>query len=506
MANQNKPFVPVLPGIEHVVVLMFENRSFDNVLGGLYPGKPQAEYDGLTGDESNPLDPAHPHTSDRVKVWQGPTDPATTIMPYPDPGELFEDMNEQIFGGGPDTGHADMQGFVANYLRQAASPDGCPPEANQIMQYFAPGPGGNIPVTSALARAYAVSDRWFASGPVQTLANRIFAHCAMPGKYRDEGGDWRAVINNTDITSHDLKALGFVTQPPVFEQLDGAGQSWKVYYHDWPLSTFVKYVLDRWRLIEGRVRPFKCHLLEDRFFPDFFYDVRHGLPAYSFIEPAYTDLLGGVPSSNHPGGSTLDEGPPPISVCDGENLLRSVYAALYDGPNNLFEKTLLIVTYDEHGGLYDHVPPAGAVSPFLTNENVQGFAYTRYGVRVPAIFINPYIQPGTVFRPPDNSPPFDHTSIISTLRAQFPNLAGPLTPRDQAAPTLAGLIDVSRPLNRLDPDTLPTLECPTVRQPCAVRTAGGAGPKPHSLAGIIKRAAEHRPDKLAIARAHRGLG
>lgn len=505
MASQNKPFAPILPGIEHVVVLMFENRSFDNVLGGLYPDKSPTEYDGLTGDETNPVYPACPHNTEQIKVWQGPTAPATTIMPYPDPGELFNDMNEQLFGGCPETEPANMKGFVSNYLRQDSSPDGCAPDAKQIMQYFAPGPGGNIPVTSALAQAYAVSDRWFASGPVQTLANRIFVHCAMPGKYQDDNGDWHAVINNTDITSHDLEALGFVTQPPIFEQLDEAGQSWKVYYHDWPLSTFVRYVLDRWCLVEGHVRPFKCHLLEDRFFPDFFYDVQHGLPAYSFIEPAYTDLLGGIPNSNHPGGSTIKEEPPPISICNGENLLNSVYTALYNGPNNLFEKTLLIVTYDEHGGLYDHVPPGGAVSPFLTNENIQGFAYARYGVRVPAIFINPYIQPGTVFRPPAGSPPFDHTSIISTLRAQFPNVAGPLTPRDQAAPTLAGLIDTGKPLNKLDPAILSTLECQPVQKPCAGRTAGVKGPKPHSIAAVIKQAAESHPDKLVVARAHRGL-
>ena len=99
-------------------------------------------------------------------------------------------------------------------------------------------------------------------------------------------------------------------------------------------------------------------------------------------------------------------------------MLQSIYEALYSGPNNLFEKTLFIVTYDEHGGLYDHAKPPAAVSPFEQG-TVEGFDYDRYGVRVPAMFINPYIQPQTIFRPQSGPNPFDHTSIISTLRAQF---------------------------------------------------------------------------------------
>jgi phospholipase C len=119
-------------------------------------------------------------------VWQGPTTHNTMIMPYPDPGELFSDMHQQI-SGSANAGQETMQGFVANYLKQDASPDGVSPVARNIMQYYVPGPTGNIPITSALASAYAVSDVWFASGPVQTLANRIFAHCATPTTYYLDG-------------------------------------------------------------------------------------------------------------------------------------------------------------------------------------------------------------------------------------------------------------------------------------------------------------------------------
>jgi phospholipase C len=486
---------PILPGIEHVVVLMFENRSFDNVLGGLYPAKSQdGSYDGLTGNEWNP-DPSS--NNEPVYVWQGPTAYSTSIMPYPDPGELYADMYEQIHGSsapGPET----MQGFVANYLQQPPSPDKVSPVAQNIMQYYAPGPSGNIPITSKLASAFAVSDQWFASGPVQTLANRIFAHCATSSVYQQDG-KWYAVLNNTDITDRYWDPDGSVLDPPVFWLLDQAAKSsqwpwpdrvpWKVYYHDWPLSALVKYVDDNWATIEdGRVYSFD----------DFGDDVAGDLPTYCFIEPRYTDLRGGTPNSNHPGGSTLHEEPPPISIYDGEILLEYVVSTLYNGPDDLFAKTLLIVIYDEHGGLYDHMPPPPAVSPFPA-DFVTGYDYSGYGVRVPAVFINPYIQPQTIFRPPSGGPPFDHTSLISTLCAQF-GLAGPLTPRDASAPTLAGLVDPSRPRNPFVPEDLPsvTFEPPTPTPPAV--ESPGAGPKPGSAASVIKQAVESPRNQERVRR------
>ncbi|HJR09479.1 MAG TPA: alkaline phosphatase family protein [Pyrinomonadaceae bacterium] len=479
---------PILPGIEHIVVLMFENRSFDNMLGGLYPQLSQSgKYLGLTGTETNPL---YPGSSDLIQVWQGGVDVDTMIMPYPDPGELFTDMNQQIFASETETDTATMQGFVWNYMRQPPSPDYVYPVAENIMQYYAPGASGNIPITSLLAQAYAVSDFWHASGPVQTLANRIFAHCATPSKYKSKDGNWYAVLNNPDITSQHLDPDGSVTDTSIFELLDDGGQSWKVYFHDWPLSALVKYVDDNWG-IGGNVLPFQSDLLHD-----FYEDVQKDtLPAYSFIEPRYTDYFWGTASSNHPGGSTVSGKPPAISVCNGEQLLQAVYTALYNGPNNMFGKTLLIVTYDEHGGLFDHIPPPAAASPFETGE-VTGFDYTRYGVRVPALFIHPYIQRNQqgndlgIFRPPQGTV-FDHTSLISTLIAQF-GLAGPLTMRDYTAPTLAGLIDPTQPVNSFSPSDLPDINTcppPPVAQPASTAAATTPQePPPHTLAAVIKQA------------------
>ena len=323
----------ILPGIEHVVVLMFENRSFDNVLGGLYPGKPQSEYNGLTGSETNPLDPCATE-SVPVQVFQGPTDLDSMTMPYPDPGELFNDMNEQIFGcctaeqyaagDCPDTGRELMSGFVSNYLRQPASPDHVGPVANHIMQYYAPGPDGNIPITSALAQAYGVSDQWHASGPVQTLANRFFVHCATPSSFVDKNGDRVALTDNTGLTDRYTDPDGAITDTSVYELLDDAAAGnqwpwpnrlpWKVYYNDWPLAAFVKYVDDNWAtFFDGNV--YKMDDSSGGFFDDVNNDK---LPTYSFIEPRYTDVFSGTPNSNHPGGSDINGNPPAISICPGE--------------------------------------------------------------------------------------------------------------------------------------------------------------------------------------------
>ena len=143
----------------------------------------------------------------------------------------------------------------------------------------------------------------------------------------------------------------------------------------------------------------------------------------------------------------------------------------------------MVVTFDEHGGLYDHQPPPGAISPV---PNVANFNYTRYGVRVPAIFINPYIKPGTIFRSSTNLP-FDHTSIISTLCKQF-NLAGPLTARDQSAPTFAGIIN-SDTINPFSPQDLSPLSCqipPDSSRGIALANADD----PNSIYSVILRGVE----------------
>jgi phospholipase C len=461
---------PLTDQIEHVVVVMFENRSFDNVLGGLYPSLArQGLFRGLLGDETNPRNPANP-AAGSVTVFQGPAAESVFIMPYPDPGELYSDMVQQIFGSNasvlPSGVLPPMSGFAWNYTQQPPAPSGhgfpaVPPTAADIMQYYS---GKTMPVSSCLARGYAVCDAWFAAAPVQTLSNRVLTHCGTPSKLP---GTNRSRINNPDYTC-DLTVPYDppVTDTTIFELLDetypegkapkcsdlhdpSVHLNWKVYYHDAPLSALCSYVYERWcwdAFFGGNVFHFQEALSSESTFEK---DIRKGmLPKYSFIEPRYSDFFFGTVNSNHPGGAGLDLSdpngaalPPPVSVVDGERFLWQVWSILRKYPQT-FAKTLLVITYDEHGGLFDHVPPPPATSPF--DPPVDNFDYDRYGVRVPAILVNPSIPPGTVYPPrqagaPLPDPPFDHTSLLSTLIAQF-KLQGSLTPRVDVAPTLEGLI------------------------------------------------------------------
>ena len=463
----------LLPNIDHVVVLMLENRSFDNVLGGLYPAG--ASFEGLTGKEWN-YNPTAPGVGTWT-VWQASPGTASGTIPFPDPGEAFTDMNTQLFGG-PSPGNCpspSMGGFAANYARQPPSREGIdqpsvPPIPLNIMQYF---DEGNVPWSYALARHYAVSDAWHAAAPVQTISNRTLTHTGTPSMMP---GTNRSRVNNGDYTS----GLSFskivegrfdppVTDTTVFEMLDEAYPSgragacrdlaqkegrlnWKVYYHDAPLSVLCRYVYQHWcldSLYGGNVFRYHEHFGAET---NFEYDVRNGiLPTYSFIEPAYTGVEY-TANSNHPGGAIPDpldlnaqNFPPPINVHEGEKLLAEVYASLARYPS-VFERTLLIVTYDEHGGTYDHVKPGSAVSPFT--RPTSNFNYDRCGVRVPAILINPRLTT-KVFRPTDGVSMkdacgafvtrLDHTSIIRSLCQRF-GLGTPPTPRAASVPTLAGLI------------------------------------------------------------------
>ena len=456
----------ILPSIEHFVVVMFENRSFDNMLGGLYPEKTQQGlYNGVTPGMYNKVEPYTPNLG-VIKVWQDQTGLDAMIMPYPDPGELFKDMNTQIFAPNPvpktGPGNPTMGGFVYNYNNQPVQSGGPVPQGGDIMQYYKPGRDGNLPIMTALAQAYGVSDAWFASGPVQTLVNRIFAHSGQPSTYTSNGQLYNC-IDNTTVTGQAYDPLGNVYVPTVFEQLDkkfGTGQvNWKVYYNDFPLSALINYVYEHWGPLQPNVCDYNSYFASDV--------QNNSLPRYSFIEPRYTNLAWDyrcqsaasyMPSSYHPGGAcpgwdpNAPDTPPPVSVCFGEKFLADIYSSLASN-TELFRKTLLIVTFDEHGGLFDHEPPPAAVPPV---KGVVNFDYSRYGVRVPAIFINPYIRPGSIFRS-GGQYPFDHTSIISTLRQRF-GLGGPLTDRDRWAPTFDGVINTPM-LNHFSPANLPPVSC-----------------------------------------------
>ncbi|HUI97982.1 MAG TPA: alkaline phosphatase family protein [Xanthobacteraceae bacterium] len=393
-----------LDQIEHVVVLMLENRSFDCLLGKLYPAS--AAFDGLTGNESNPDAQGNP-----VKVWNSPgTDPAAMTIPTPDPGELWVDMNTQLFGvpSVPTPPTPTMAGFVKNYLEQATP--GHAFEAKTVMHYFTP---DQVPVLTGLARQFAVCDRWFASAPCQTWPNRFFVHTATANGYE----------NNSP-----LRVPFPYPMTTIFNRFELAGRDWRIYFHDIAQTHTLAKLLP---LAE-----------KFQFYKAFRDDARTGrLPAYSFIEPRYFTLVTELPNDMHP----------PHNVTLGEQLIADVYNSLRSGP--AWTKTLLVITYDEHGGCFDHAPPPAAVPPSATATSP--FNFDRYGVRVPAVIVSPYIKQGTILRPP-GVVPYDHTSVIATLRKRWPDLGEPLTNRDKAAPDLGNALTLATPDN-LGPDHIDAL-------------------------------------------------
>jgi len=283
------------------------------------------------------------------------------------------------------------------------------------MHYFTP---EQVPVLSRLARQFAVSDRWHASAPCQTWPNRFFVHTGTAGGYEN---------NSPPRFPYEM--------PTIFNRFEDLGidNGWKIYFHDMPQT-----------LTLSRLWP---HLDGFRFYEEFRHDAEQGtLPSYAFIEPRYFADVN-LPNDQHP----------PHVVTLGEQLIADVYNTLRSGP--AWGKTLLIITYDEHGGCYDHVPPPPATPPDTTPTNP--FNFDRYGVRVPAVIVSPYIRQGTVLRPPGKLP-YDHTSILATLRKRF-NLGAPLSNRDAVAPDLESALTLENPDN-LGPerlDALPYVATPT---------------------------------------------
>lgn len=408
--------------IQHVVVLMLENRSFDSMLGRLYPNDPT--FRGLTLNESNT------YGGTTYPVWNDPgMTPATACIPTPDPGEFFTDMNTQLFGAaGRGANLATMAGFAASYGEQKSSSDGTP-HARDVMHYFTP---KQVPVISALAESFGVSDCWHASAPCQTWPNRFFAHTGTALGHVD---------NHTFPIPFPAESL--------FHRMEKGGKTWRVYFHDMPQASLIR---DIWLYA----------LMHFRGFNQFLADAHVGaLPNYCFIEPRYfTDLfLNNIPNDEHP----------PHNVVYGEQLIAAVYNAVRSSP--CWKQTLLIITYDEHGGCFDHVPPPPAVPPDANDQ--YGFSFNSYGVRVPAVVVSPYIPPGSKVRPPTAQTPFDHTSIISTVRALFLPDDPPLTHRDTIAPTLLAALSLDVPSNDGPPSVDAVLTQPAVSELVA---RGGAAP------------------------------
>ena len=475
--------------LDHVVVLMFENRSFDNLLGQLYqPGELPA-FEGVLGkDLTNPI-PAWAADQGSA-AGTVPFGVATGMnMPSPDPGEEYQHVNTQLFGiidpaanrGVPASKMVvpynapsdprqppSMDGFVTDYISALTAELNREPRYDEYAQIMAGYTPAQLPVISALARGFATFDHWFCEVPSQTFANRSFVHAASSSGLVDN------LSPPESFPVHN-------TAPTIFERLDAHGLSWRVYC-DPPSHLSLTGVIHAPRLWPHFATRF---VTTDQFLADC---ADGNLPAYSFIEP---NLLFGH-NDMHPAFDALfPDMPvdPPSSLLGGEALLAKIYDAVRssrsDSGSNAWN-TLLLVTFDEHGGTYDHIPPPLVPPPHPDGPAGQfGFGFDRSGLRVPAVAISPWIPHRTVV-----TAEYRNTSVIATLRARW-QLGEPLTQRDAVAADLAPVLSLAE---ARDPDSWPDVSAPVVPPYTGKIPAPGA-----ALRGLGKAAlhacialAEHR--------------
>ncbi|MDG2531702.1 alkaline phosphatase family protein [Caulobacter endophyticus] len=411
--------------VDHVFVLMLENHSFDNIFA--FSG-----IDGLqvatTADFNKINDQTYPVAS-----------PAPIAMPT-DPGHEFFDVLEQLCG----SGNAQRQtlwvpynqpilnsGFASNYSTSTSEKPVFGqdlPTAGQIgdimLGFDTP---NQLPVIHALATNFAVCDAWHSSLPGPTWPNRFFVHGASSGGWTDspsgpQSAEW-------------TKGLGFEypSGASIFDRLSDAKLNWVVYadqegppFGGTPQVSAIKrvYVTD--------IKPFTS----------FATDLQGPYPyAYTFIEPNYGDII----FNTYAGGSSQH---PMDSMTRGEALIKATYEAIRNSP--VWDRSLLIVTYDEHGGFYDSVAPGAAPPPNDgakqdSSINKGGFLFDWYGVRVPAVVVSPLVAKGTV-----DHTPYDHASVPATLEALFG--LPYLTQRDKGANTVLSLLK----------EATPRTDCPTV--------------------------------------------
>jgi phospholipase C len=389
---------PALPPIDCVVVLMLENRAFDHLFGK-WPGVA-----GLSqGSFANRPAPLTPPSATNSPVAAG--QPALfTVLQGQGPGHSLDDTNVQLFAqkvvpAGAALRPVDDRGFVMNY-KTALATDGfsaAGADLSAVMQTFVP---GQLPALSTLAENFVLCDQWYAEVPGPTMPNRLYIHAGTSAGWARN--DWTVQLPNVTL----------------YEQLQKNGRSWAVYYSD-------QNEVAQYSRINTQRASFR--LYESAFAAD---AAAGKLANYNFIIPRFAgSKTDGPPTSMHP----------PQDVRPGDQLVADVYAALRGGPQ--WPRSLLVVSFDEHGGYFDHADPGPAVNPDGINSPAPGdtasfapkFAFDRMGVRVPALLASPYLPKGVV-----SSSPLQHTSVLVTVRELF-GIQGSLTRRDAAAASFSGL-------------------------------------------------------------------
>lgn len=416
------PRPPLEPGrlanIDHIVVLMMENRSFDHMLGYLRKHGGRGDIDGLVGGETN-----------NYKGVDYPSVPLAGGVFHPNPCHRHACVLNQVDGGR-------MDGFVIDFAERAQR-EGVDPGA--IMGYHT---AANVPVYDALAREFLVCQRWFSAHPGPTLPNRFYF---LTGRLnRDGDGRWQFDNpHGDDFVPSSTKTI--------FDHLSEQAVSWRYYEQGGYcfLRLFERYTSDVAHIVG----------LDDPI-DGFFVCAHEGrLPAVSFIDPNFTEVTDN--------GDNDDQ--PPTDIGAGQHLIGRVAQALIGGPS--WPKTLLVVIYDEHGGFYDHVPPPNA-------PEVSGI--DRYGVRVPALVVSPWVARGGV------SPEvFDHTSVLATIARRFLSNHPPdMGDRMVKAKDLSMVV---QPTARQDRPAIPAPPAPARRATPAPGSVQAADEiDPHDLAYILR--------------------
>lgn len=411
-----------LDGIKHVILVIFENRSFDHLLGWMrHPAYGNnANIEGLIGDV-DPTTGAIDTDAYENDALGYPFQPFFATKDAPFSTDLPHGRDEVATQMAWDRVRQlwTMQGFAASYFHSNAGPGLANPSPPDCLRMLTP---SAAPMTAFLAKSYCVCDHWFTAIPTDTHPNRFMA---MAG------------YSKIEVTK------GGFPEPDHRLFLDWASDnnvSWRVYSQGF---SFVSLMLNRLpiTLIDGQ------HF---RRFQDFAVDFQSSdaFPSVTLIEPEFSD---------DPFASAPDDNHPPFPMGPGEGLLLQIYQALTGtaAGRERWKESMLVVYYDEHGGFFDHVPPLNVQTPCGVDPGLpQWPAFLTTGPRVPAIVASPLVEPGSVFK--EN---LDHTSVLRLLAEKFTpgaNFSDGVAQRHQSGvlKSLAGVLTRTSPRETPDPPLL----------------------------------------------------
>jgi phospholipase C len=350
-----------LSEIKTIFIVMMENRSFDHALGYLSLPPYNRDVDGIK--QAWLKNYASKYQGKDYPPWHR-TDLYMPIDPTHERGDIAVQIGQQVPG-------FPMSGFVASY---ASDPRVAPADFADVMGYYTP---NEIPITDFLAQNYLVCDRWFAAVPSSTQPNRLMSHSGYSLRDKTQSG----MLDNQTL---------------IYDWLTAAGRSWRVYYESFPFFMLMSKVAE--------------HFVNDAAQSNFFRNLERlksdvlapgNLPDVVFIEPRYTD----APHIDPP-----DDDHPTTPVTGGQQFLWRVYDAVTANFER-WQKSLMIVTYDENGGFFDHVAPPACTATFNHGETYQG--YTTLGVRVPALIVSPWMNKS------EYHGTLDHLSMLKMFASKF---------------------------------------------------------------------------------------